>query len=96
MGGMPQGMVGGQGGMPGMTMGGMPQQDPPVEYALSLTLEELYKGTSKKMRISRTVVDSSGQARRMEETLQVDVKPGWKNRTRITFAEKGALCCSPV
>ena len=94
MGGMP----GGMGGMPGMMggmpggMGGMgrgPRQDPPIEYPLSCTLEDLYKGTSKKMRISRNVMEASGSTSRVDETLQVDVKPGWKNRTRITFGEKG-------
>lgn len=98
MGGMPGGMGGGMGGMPGMMggMGGMPggmsrgpRQDPPIEYPLNCTLEDLYKGTSKKMRISRNVMEPTGGTSRVEETLQVDVKPGWKNRTRITFAEKG-------
>lgn len=102
MGGMPGGgMGGGMGGMPGMMggmpggMGGMsgmsrgPRKDPPIEYPLNCTLEELYKGTSKKMKISRNVIDGSGSARRVDETLQVDVKPGWKNRTKVTFGEKG-------
>lgn len=96
---MPGGMGGGMGGMPGMMggmpgggMGGMsrgPRKDPPIEYPLNCTLEELFKGTSKKMKISRNVMDASRGASRVEETLQVDVKPGWKNRTRITFGEKG-------
>lgn len=100
---MPGGMGGGMGGMPGMMggmpggMGGMsrgPRKDPPIEYPLNCTLEELYKGTSKKMKISRNVMDASRGTSRVEETLQVDVKPGWKNRTRITFGEKGKACIS--
>ena len=44
------------------TFGGLqgraqPKQDPPVERELFLTLEELYKGCTKKMKISRKVRD---------------------------------------
>lgn len=33
---------------------------PPIEKTLPCTLEELYKGTTKKMKISREIVDASG------------------------------------
>lgn len=33
---------------------------PPVENTLPCTLEELYKGTTKKMKISREIADASG------------------------------------
>jgi DnaJ family protein B protein 4 len=33
---------------------------PPVESKLACTLEELYTGVTKKMKISRNVVDASG------------------------------------
>lgn len=56
MGGMAQGMAQGmgQGVGAGMKRGG-PRKDPPVEHALNLSLEELYSGTTKKMKISRKV-----------------------------------------
>jgi len=78
------------GGMPGMNgKGAGPRQDPPIEHALPCTLEEIYKGTTKRMKISRNVTDASGRSERVTETLSVDVKPGWKRGTRVTFPKKG-------
>ncbi len=71
--------------------GAGPRQDAPIEHALPCSLEELYKGTSKRMKISRNITDASGRLERVSETLTVDVKPGWKKGTRVTFPKKGAL-----
>ncbi|KAL4362657.1 hypothetical protein GQ457_04G016590 [Hibiscus cannabinus] len=62
-----------------------------VENALPCSLEELYKGAKKKMRISRNVFDPSisGKLRTLEEILTIEIKPGWKRGTKITFPEKG-------
>ena len=70
-------------------MGRAPRKDPPIEYPLGCTLEELYRGANKRMKISRSLLDASGRATQVQETLQVDIKPGWKNRTKVTFQEKG-------
>lgn len=37
-----------------------PRKAPPIEKRLPCTLEELYKGTTKKMKISREIADASG------------------------------------
>ncbi|RDX61058.1 DnaJ-like subfamily B member 4, partial [Mucuna pruriens] len=66
-----------------------PKKPLPVETKLSCTLEELYSGSTRKMKISRTIVDASGQAISETEILTIDVKPGWKKGTKITFPEKG-------
>ncbi|OAY47676.1 dnaJ homolog subfamily B member 1 isoform X1 [Manihot esculenta] len=60
-----------------------------IENALPCSLEDLYKGAKKKMRISRTVYDASGKIQTLEEILTIDIKPGWKKGTKITFPEKG-------
>ncbi|XP_039035359.1 dnaJ homolog subfamily B member 4-like [Hibiscus syriacus] len=62
-----------------------------VENMLPCSLEELYKGAKKKMRISRNVFDQSvqGKSRTVEEILTIEIKPGWKRGTKITFPEKG-------
>lgn len=39
-----------------------PKKPPPVESKLPCTLEELYSGSTRKMKISRTVVDANGYA----------------------------------
>ncbi|XP_027359661.1 dnaJ homolog subfamily B member 1 isoform X1 [Abrus precatorius] len=60
-----------------------------VENALPCSLEELYKGVKKKMKISRNVYDAFGKGRNVEEILTIEIKPGWKKGTKITFPEKG-------
>ncbi|KAJ3692299.1 hypothetical protein LUZ60_012649 [Juncus effusus] len=61
----------------------------PVENRLSCGLEELYNGATRKMKISREVLDSSGRPTTVEEILTINIKPGWKKGTKITFREKG-------
>ncbi|MFS7971949.1 putative DnaJ domain, Chaperone J-domain superfamily [Helianthus anomalus] len=62
---------------------------PAVENVLGCSLLDLYKGGKKKMKISRTVLDSFGKIRTVEEILTIEIKPGWKKGTKITFPEKG-------
>ncbi|CAI8617388.1 unnamed protein product [Vicia faba] len=78
----------GEGG--GMHMNqGVSRKAPAIENKLSCTLEEIYKGTTKKMKISREIADASGKTMPVEEILTITVKPGWKKGTKITFPEKG-------
>ncbi|XP_043700517.1 dnaJ homolog subfamily B member 1 [Telopea speciosissima] len=69
--------------------GGMPRKPPPVESKLPCSLEELYTGSTRKMKISRKVVDVSGRLVPESEILTITVKPGWKKGTKITFPDKG-------
>jgi DnaJ family protein B protein 4 len=62
---------------------------PPLENNLPCSLEDLYKGTTRKMKISRDIVDISGKSVKVEEILTINIKPGWKKGTKITFPEKG-------
>lgn len=79
------------GGMPGGMNGRAgPRQDPPIEHQLPCTLEELYQGGTKRMKISRNVTDATGRTDRVTETLSIEIKPGWKKGTKITFPKKGA------
>ncbi|XP_019169644.1 PREDICTED: dnaJ homolog subfamily B member 13-like [Ipomoea nil] len=73
----------------GRPMNSVPRKAPPIERKLPCSLEELYKGTTKKMKISREIADMSGKTLPVEEILTLDIKPGWKKGTKITFAEKG-------
>ncbi|CAN4078886.1 unnamed protein product [Withania somnifera] len=73
----------------GRPMNTGPRKAPPIERTLPCSLEELYKGTTKKMKISREIADASGKTLPVEEILTIDVKPGWKKGTKITFPEKG-------
>ncbi|KAI3847573.1 hypothetical protein MKX03_024358 [Papaver bracteatum] len=67
----------------------VPRKAPPIENTLPCSLEDLYRGTSKKMKISREIADASGNTVPVEEILTIDIKPGWKKGTKITFPEKG-------
>ncbi|KAI3454612.1 hypothetical protein Pfo_011275 [Paulownia fortunei] len=69
--------------------GGGSRKAAPVENVLMCSLEELYTGSTRKMKISRNVLDSHGKPRVLEEILTIDIKPGWKKGTKITFPEKG-------
>lgn len=86
--------MGGLGGLGGFKLRSGSQsthkhQDAPVEYKLSLSLEELYSGCSKKMKISRQVVTPYHDITREDKVVVVDVKPGWKAGTKITFPKEG-------
>ena len=93
-GGMPPGMMGGMGMPPGMGGGGGrrgPQKAEPIKRSLLLTLEELFAGTIKRIKITRQRLDPGGgnAARSEEKILEVAVKPGWKKGTTITFENEG-------
>ncbi|XP_057521683.1 uncharacterized protein LOC130801807 [Amaranthus tricolor] len=76
------------GGGGGSEASSMPRKGAAIERPLHCSLEDLYKGTTKKMKISREV-DASGRPATVEEILAIDIKPGWKKGTKITFPEKG-------
>ncbi|XP_027929768.1 dnaJ homolog subfamily B member 13-like [Vigna unguiculata] len=63
------------------------QKAPPIERKLSCTLEELYTGTTKKVNIWRKFGELGGKDE--GEVLVVEVKPGWKNGTKIKYLEMG-------
>ncbi|CAN6640831.1 protein Sis1p [Trichomonascus vanleenenianus] len=81
-GGMPGGMPGGMGAAPS------PQQLPKsqVQIKLPVSLEDLAVGTTKKMKIKRRREHGID-----EKILHVQIKPGWKAGTKITFANEGDL-----
>lgn len=63
--------------------------DPPIEHDLYVSLEDVNTGCCKKMKISKMVVQPDGSARKEEKILQINVKPGWKAGTKITFPKEG-------
>nr|CAD2207753.1 unnamed protein product [Meloidogyne enterolobii] len=79
--GLFSGFPGGFGGLGGHG-GGMPRrpkQDTAIVHELPVSLEDLCKGCTKKMKITRTE----------DKYLTINVKPGWKNGTKITFPKEG-------
>lgn len=55
-----------------------------LEHKIGCTLEELYYGVNKKLKLERFE-----NGIKKEETLDINVQPGWKHGTKITFPNKG-------
>lgn len=69
---------------------GRQKQDPPIEYKLNVSLEEVLTGTTKKMKVSRRVLTPDGAGVYYEDkVLEIQVKRGWKEGTKITFPKEG-------
>lgn len=97
--------MGGMGGMPGMG-GGMPggfgagmdggmgssKPPPPEEVVktLGLTLEELYKGGTKRMRLQRRLRNGTQEPKELE----VVYKPGWKSVRQVLYRPFGNIADS--
>ncbi|KAF2296711.1 hypothetical protein GH714_001378 [Hevea brasiliensis] len=69
---------------------------PTVQKDLECTLEELCYGCMKKIKVTRDVLTNTGfvlmslrQIIQEEEILIINVKPGWKKGTKITFEGMG-------
>lgn len=58
----------------------------PLRRPLACTLEELYSGCTKKLKVTRKCVSAGRQP---EKVLTITVKPGWKSGTLIRFAGEG-------
>lgn len=83
---------GGPGVMHQQQMGGGKKktQDPPIYHDLLVSLEDIATGTTKKMKISRKVLGPDGRSTHLEDkVLTIDIKPGWKAGTKITFPREG-------
>merc|ERR1711894_139472 len=77
-------------GFGGLHGRGAKKQDPPIERDLYLSLEEVFHGCTKKMKISRRVMNEDGHTSSIrDKILTITVKKGWKPNTRITFPEEG-------
>ncbi|XP_045070290.1 dnaJ homolog subfamily B member 1, partial [Coregonus clupeaformis] len=89
MGGFPRSFSTGMGG----GMGGQmveKHQDPPMLHDLRVTLEEVFSGCTKRMKISHKRLNADRRTTRTEDKiLEVEIKKGWKEGTKITFPKEG-------
>ncbi|CEF66405.1 DnaJ domain and Chaperone DnaJ, C-terminal domain and HSP40/DnaJ peptide-binding domain-containing protein [Strongyloides ratti] len=78
-------------GMSGHGMGGhyKHKQDPTVQHELLVSLEDIAKGTVKRMKITKKVYAHDGKCRTVDKVLTIEIKPGWKSGTKITFPKEG-------
>lgn len=73
------------------------KQDPPVTHDLRVSLEEIYSGCTKKMKISHKRLGPDGKSVRNEDKiLTIEVKRGWKEGTKITFPKEGDQTSSNI
>eukprot|EP00667_Euglena_gracilis_P014633 EG_transcript_15158 len=91
----------GFGGRPGMARGGARNQrssnyGPAAakkgrtsEVELKCSLEELYTGTTKKMKVTRKRVRPDGEMYDESKVLEIQIKRGWKAGTKLTFEGEG-------
>lgn len=82
-------IFGGMGGMNGAS--GMRRPKPEkLKRELDCSLEQLYTGCTKKLRITRRVFDEhTSQLREEQKVLEIPVKPGWKSGTKVTYEGEG-------
>ena len=88
--------MGGDAGGGGGANGRFPRrQQQPAEVStidrnLPITLEQLFKGGTKKLKIQRKTHDPATGRRRLEDKiLEVEIKPGYKAGTKIKFRGVG-------
>lgn len=90
MGGFSRTFSSGMGGLGGHGSVVKKQQDPPLVHDLQVSLEEILNGCTKKMKISRKRLNPDGRSTRAEDkVLEVQIKKGWKEGTKITFPKEG-------
>ncbi|MGH0152981.1 UNVERIFIED_CONTAM: hypothetical protein FKN15_059544 [Acipenser sinensis] len=66
------------------------RQDPAINHQLKVSLEEIYSGCTKRMKISRKRLNPDGGSFRTEDKiLTIEIKRGWKEGTKITFPREG-------
>ena len=60
-------------------------QDETIVREVLVRLEEIANGAVKKMKISRKIYQPDGRFTTEEKVLQINIKPGWKSGTTVTF-----------
>lgn len=59
-------------------------------HELRVSLEEIYHGSTKRMKITRRRLNPDGRTVRTEDKiLHIVIKRGWKEGTKITFPKEG-------
>lgn len=64
-------------------------KEPPIYKDLNISLEEIYTGTVKKLKLTRNIVLSNGFSKTDENVLEINIIPGSKAGTTKTFTYEG-------
>ncbi|KAI7897931.1 uncharacterized protein BX663DRAFT_556253 [Cokeromyces recurvatus] len=69
---------------------GEPEKPPAIKRPLPISLEDLYKGVVKRLKVTRKLRDgATGRPVTTDKILTINVKPGWKAGTKIRFPGEG-------
>jgi len=61
-----------------------------LKRVLEVSLDQLYTGCTKKIKITRKVYDAStNQMKEEQQVVEIQVKPGWKDGTKVTYEGYG-------
>lgn len=60
-----------------------------MERPLPISLEDLFKGTHKKMKFQQKTFDADGKRTTKDRILEMDIKPGLKKGSKIKFQGVG-------
>jgi len=66
-----------------------PKKANPVIQELPCTLEELFNGCTKRLKITRKRFTPEGDLAEDTKVVTINVKPGWKKGTKVTFPCEG-------
>lgn len=86
--------MGSMGGMHDM-FGGRGQREqrrkqPESEQSLVVSLEELYRGCVKRMKVTKSVYSMDGSIERIEKVHDVEIRAGYKSGTKIRYRGAGS------
>lgn len=65
------------------------KQDPPIYYNIYVQLEDILKGATKTLKITRTIYASDGTKEKESIEVKVDIKKGTKQGTEFRFKKLG-------
>jgi len=89
--GMPGGMPRGRsspsrsGTFPGRAQSNPPEKPQEITKPLKVSLEDLYNGSVKHLKVGRKLLDGSTE----DKVLDIQIQPGWKSGTKIRFPKAG-------
>lgn len=65
------------------------RKDPTINRDIYIALEDLCCGCDKKLKITRNVISPDGTSYPQDKLLTINIKPGWKEGTKITYPGEG-------
>ncbi|KAI0360189.1 DnaJ-domain-containing protein [Trametes cingulata] len=83
--GMPGGMPRGGRSTPRRPQSPAPSQPSEITRPLKVSLEDLYSGATKHLKVGRRLLNGGTE----EKVLEIQISPGWKSGTKIRFPRAG-------